>query len=207
MGVNPPSLPEVERRLDEILARPEFSGQSSSLLARVFTAISDFFRDLFSSIGAAASQLGPWSYVFLALLAASAALAVVWLLRRRARGRGRTRAQKKAAPAERAPTSAEWLARADQLAAAGTWPEAAAALMAALLARLGECRLIVPTPGRTNRQYLADLRRAGYRGAAAFAAFSVVFASWRYGGQPVEPALLAHWRRALTPLFEGGAAA
>jgi hypothetical protein len=203
-GVGPPRLPEVAQHLDEILARPEFAGHTSSLLERVFTAIVHFFQGILSGIGTAATRLGPWGYVFLVLLAALVVLAAVRLLRRRAR-RGRT--QKKGGPAERAPTAAEWLRRADEQMAAGAWAEAAGALMAALLARLGEYRLIVQIPGRTNRQYLADLRRAGYRGAEAFAAFSFVFAAWRYGGQPVEPALLAHWRRALTPLFEGRVAA
>ncbi|MDR2670411.1 MAG: DUF4129 domain-containing protein [Oscillospiraceae bacterium] len=207
MGVSPPSLPEVAQHLDEILARPEFSGYSSSLLERILTAIVEFFRRLLSGIGLTATQFGPWSYVFFALPAVLIVLAVVWFLRRRAR-RGHTRAKKKkGGPAERAPTAAEWLQRADELMSAGAWAEAAAALMAALLARLSECRLIVQVPGRTNRQYLADLRRAGYPGAEAFASFSFVFAVWRYGGQPVEPALLAHWRRALTSLFEGRAAA
>ncbi|MDR1158804.1 MAG: DUF4129 domain-containing protein [Oscillospiraceae bacterium] len=196
----------MAQHLDEILTRPEFSGYSSSLLERIFAAIVEFFRALLSGIGLTATRLGSWSYVFLALLAALIVLAAAWLLRRRAR-RGRTRAKKKDGPAERAPTAAEWLRRADELISAAAWAEAAAALMAALLARLGECRLIVQIPGRTNRQYLADLRRAGYQGAEAFAAFSFVFAVWRYGGQPVEPALLTHWRRALTSLFEGRAAA
>ncbi|MDR0381464.1 MAG: DUF4129 domain-containing protein [Oscillospiraceae bacterium] len=194
--------------MQEILTRPEFSGHSSSLLERVLTAIFDFFRELMAGIGLAATQLGPWSYVFFALPVALIVFVVVRLLRRRTQGdRKRPRAKKKTGPAERAPTAAEWLRRADELAADAAWPEAAAALMAALLARLGEYRLITQVPGRTNRQYLADLRRAGYPSAETFAAFSFVFAAWRYGGQPVDPAQLTRWRRALAPLFEGRAAA
>jgi Ca2+/Na+ antiporter len=198
---NPPSLPEIERHLEDILGRPEFQERGPSLFERILNAIVDFFTELFSKLGQYSMQLGVWAYVLLVLLLAVLVFLLIVLIKRHKR---RDAGQKKSQPFTRQKrmTAIELLAQADALARAGSLEAAVASLMAALLTRLQECKLIKLEQGRTNRQYLSDLKRTGYQGAEAFAAFSSIFASWRYGGQPVTIPQYDSWRQALIPLFE-----
>lgn len=206
MNVSPPSHSAIENLLDDILSRPEFQDSGPSLLERVLQAIADFFSELFTRLGRYTTQLGVWAYVLLALVFAALIFVVVRLILRR-RPEARRRTASAAARRERPPTAAELLAKADALAAQGLLREASANLMAALLTRLKEYGFITSEPGRTYRQYLNDLRQAEYPGADGFAAFTRIYAGWRYGGRNVAPEQYASWRRALDPLFSGRAAA
>jgi hypothetical protein len=57
--------------------------------------------------------------------------------------------------------------------------------------------------GRTNRQYLADLRRGGRPEAVFFEAFSRAFNLFRYGGREAGAADYTQWRGGCAAFFAG----
>ncbi|MDR3206837.1 MAG: DUF4129 domain-containing protein, partial [Oscillospiraceae bacterium] len=125
-------------------------------------------------------------------------------LRRRA-GRVKTQAAGRRAvqAVERPKTPEEALALADREAAAGQPGRAMVLLMTALLLTLQAKGALRLETGRTNRQYLSDLRRAGRPEAAFFEAFSRAFNLFRYGGQEAESADYSRWRGGCEAFFAG----
>ncbi len=201
-----PALPEIERTLEEVLARPEFRQGGTTLLQRILTAIGNFFEELFSFLTGHGQGVSVWSVVLLLAVLAAVVFGVVRVLRRHAGGKRKRSVRQAGRPLPETPEA--MLLHADSLAAAGDYLHALVMLLAALLMRLQAEGLLYLEAGRTNRQYLNDLRRSGRKEAGLFGDFCLVFNRIRYGGQAAGREDYAYWRRVCMELpLQGKAAA
>ena len=195
MNAGPPSLPEVERALDDVLSRPEFShGNSPTLLERIGEWFVDLLNSFFSFLYENGQGLSIWGWVFVVALLAVLAYVCARLARRGGdRRRDGGRQARKAGAKPRTPE--ELLARADALAADGKTTQALVFLMRALLIWFQKVGALTLESGRTNRQYVYDLRRAGRPETGFFEAFCRDFNRFRYGGEAAGRSDYDHWRK------------
>ena len=193
-SVNPPTLPEAERALDNVLSRPEFS-REPTLLSRILERIGDLLGRVLSLLLNGNGGLSIWGWIAATALLSVLAYFLVRLLGRRGGRNGRKQDSRMARKvAEKPLTPIELLARADVLAASGELTQALGYLMAALLTRLQADGVLKTQPGRTNRQHMADLRRAGRPETGFFEAFCRDFNRFRYGGMSASLSDYDNWR-------------
>lgn len=177
---------------DEVLARPEF-GRSENVLRQLQDWVVEQITDALSALGSAdgASLVG---WVVMALVVVGAIVLIARF------GRG-IRRDPGAGPGVVGPgrrTGREWREEAARLMAAGDHRGAMRAHHRALLAELGLRALVEEVPGRTAREYRADIVAAVPAATAPADEATVLFEQGVYGpGRPGADdvdrfALLAH---------------
>ncbi len=196
-----PSLDKMDDTLRKILSRPEFQPKGPTLLDRFLEWLWDLFEGLgrlFRGAGTGADWLG---LLFILMVLGAIVFFVVLLVRR---GQGHTQRQTRDALLQSAQSAAGLLARAQACAEAGDGLGAMICLLSSTLLRMRDMGLLTLETGRTNRQYLLDLRRAGRPEANLFGEFCRAFNRARFGGQSATVQDYLHWRRLLEEaLYEG----
>jgi hypothetical protein len=172
---------EVRRLAEEILAQPRYDEPAEPLLDRILNWIGERIGDLLESLGGGAggggSALG-WVVLVLAVAA------IGYLVFRYARGINvERRVGPEAPPAmiELTRSPAEWRAEAHQLAGEGRFREALRCRHRALVADLVAQGVIPEIPGRTAREYVADVAVNRPAAGPAIAEITEVFEAAWYG--------------------------
>jgi Domain of unknown function (DUF4129) len=154
-GVIPkPNEEQVRHKLDEVFARPEFSGQDDTLLMRlILQLIAGFFRWL-GSLYDTAPVLFWMLLIGCLVLLVLLVVHIVWTVRRVWFAADRHSSHDPNA-AQRQQMSLQFRAEADQRAAAGEFTEAIRCLFLSLVYRFDESGRVNFQQAYTNREYLA----------------------------------------------------
>lgn len=169
---------EVGRRIDEILARPEFREPPRPLLERILDEVNKRVGDLFDAL----TSGGPQSLVAW-LIAIAVVVGVAIMATRlvrsvdRDRGRGRSRDA-----GERRRPAVDWRADAEAHEAKGEWRDAIRCRYRALVADLAARGLVEEVPGRTSGEYRGQVTSSVPPVAPDFASASDLFDRAWYGG-------------------------
>jgi hypothetical protein len=169
------------RRLAELeLADPAYRAAQPTLVERVIAWVVEQVQEVVNRAAAAAP--GGWLGILgLVALVVLAVLVVRWRLGPIS---GSARVTFTVDPAIGA---AEYLARAEQLAADGRWEQAVAARMGALVRRCQERGLIDGRPGWTADEVAAEVAGHAPEARADLAGAAAVFDEVRYGGRVAGP--------------------
>ncbi|HEX6937954.1 MAG TPA: DUF4129 domain-containing protein [Longimicrobiales bacterium] len=196
-----PTAEAVERALQAVYARPEFTPAAPSPITRwiggLWDRVREFLAGLFHMAGADGRTIGR---IVIALIAIAGVVLVAYLVlvardAWRARERRRARAHE-AAPAPAAPRADEWEARARAAAGAGRWREAVLALYQALLLRLDAAGVVRYDPSKTPGDYRREARRAP-DARRVLDAFLRPFEPVAFGGRAADEAVYDALRRAV----------
>lgn len=171
---------EIGEHIDEILSRPEFQDPPKTLYERIVEYVNDLIGDALGAMlgGGRGTVVG---LVLLALLVAG--LIAIWIrfvptVSRDPATRGRAATLDEGRPAR------DWVAEADEAAAAERWRDAVRCQYRALVARLAERGVIDEVPGRTAGEYRHELHRALPAAAGDFGQATELFEEAWYGDQP-----------------------
>lgn len=167
---------EVQRRADDILARPEFRRPAPSIFERV----QDWIAEQLGRVVEGLAGGGRGSVVGVVLLVLAIAAVVVMATRaaRTISADPRSRAVELAEPVQ---TVRQWLADAEQAEAAGRWRDGLRCRYRALVAGLAERGVVEEVPGRTAGEYRADVAAALPVAADEFAGATDLFERAWYG--------------------------
>lgn len=178
-----PPADELNRRADEILARPEFLPPSRTLMERILDWIGDQISDVIGTEVPGGSLIG-W------LLLGAILTALVVLVVRVAPRRLRVASQSKAAVSvlDGGTPRADWLAAAADAQASGDWAEAVRCWYRASVAGLGEKGMVSRSPGAPNSELRQDLATAQSAVGARFDPAATRFEEIYYGGEPAAEA-------------------
>ncbi|HEX7118625.1 MAG TPA: DUF4129 domain-containing protein [Longimicrobiales bacterium] len=195
-----PSAGAVERALEAVYARPEFTPVAPSPIARwiggLWDRVREFLGELFRLTGA--DERTAWSIV-VALIAVAGVLLLAYLavvVRDVLRGRERRHGTPRAPEADAAgPRADDWDARAHAAAEAGRWRDAVLALYQALLLRLDAAGAVRYDPSKTPGDYRREARRVP-AARRALDTFLPPFESVAFGGRAADAAVYDALRRA-----------
>lgn len=171
---------EVGRRIDEILARPEFREPAEPLLDRILEELERRLADVFDALTSGGRQsLVAW------VLVVGLVVAVVVMSTRLVRSVGRDPVlRERGVEVDRRRPAVDWRAEADALEAKGQWREAIRCRYRALVADLAARGVVEEIPGRTTGEYRGEVASTLPPAAADFASASDVFDRAWYGGIP-----------------------
>lgn len=188
----------VRDAVDEVLSRREYADVGVSILGRVHAWVND-------QIGRALDALlGSGQASLVGTIAVLAVLGVVvFFVVRFARQvrRDPELAAAVATPPRRSPRA--WGEQAASHERAGRWRQALRCRYRELLAELADGGYLDEIPGRTVREYLADVRVAVPEAAAAFGEVTALFERAWYGHQPVSAEDADRLRRAADDVRAG----
>jgi hypothetical protein len=189
---DPVSDPEQVRRIaDDILADPRYQPPTESPWEVFLGWVGDRIADLLGRLGGS----GGGAVLAWVLLAGIVAAIVLVVLRFGPGVRIERTDRPGAAPSmvELARSPAEWRAEAARLEAAGRFREAMRCQHRALVADLVAAGAIPEIPGRTAREYVADVTMARPPSGPSMAAATDLFEAAWYGDAPTGPPELARF--------------
>jgi hypothetical protein len=179
---------EAERRIREILSRPEFAPPEPSLLERFLDWIGRQLDRLVvggPSLGAGGAQVVGWLAV-----AAVLVVLVVVLVRvlRHLPARVRDESTREATVLiDRSREPTDWRAESAQHAAAGRWRDALRCRYRALVGDLARRGLLDEIPGRTTGEERRQLQQVAPAASPQFTAATDLFDRAWYGAEPTGP--------------------
>jgi hypothetical protein len=198
---------EVRRLAEEILSDPRYDEPPTPLMERFWGWVADRIAELLELLASGGGGgLLAWAILLLALAVVAFA---VWRAVRAWPRSARAREEGVASMVELTRSPAAWRDEAERLEAEGRWAEGLLCRYRALVGELVADGAIPDAPGRTAREYVADVRGARPAGADAFAEATDLFESVWYGAAPSGPAeaqrLSALERAVLSPRAREGA--
>ena len=169
---------EAGRRIDEILARPEFREPPRPLLERLYDALGRWVGDVFDALTS-----GGRDSVIAWAIAIAVGVGVVIMATRLIRSVGRDPVSRQPAThADRRRPAVDWRAEAETHEAQGRWREAIRCRYRALVADLAARGVVEEIPGRTSGEYRGQVASTLPPVARDFATASDVFDGAWYGG-------------------------
>jgi hypothetical protein len=170
---------EVERTIDDVLARPEYRRESPTIIERGRRWV----RDQFSRLLSALFRGGRGTLLAWAIVGALAALVIV-LSVRFARGVTPDPAHALIVPPLARKTAGEWRSEAAAHERAGEWRLALRARYRAMIADLAARGVVDDVPGRTSGEYVVEVDEGAPRVRDEFAGATALFERAWYGNRP-----------------------
>jgi hypothetical protein len=199
-----PSAEAIEKQMEDILSRPEFSIGRDRILNQVMKWIGEWLARLklpFQAGDFSSAALVVW--VITAVILALLVFLFVWGISRflarnprvsRREGEGRQEIM----------TAEIALQRAREASARGAYGEGIRWLFISLLWTLEDQAFLSVHDAKTNRQYIQELKRNHYPQLAAFQELANSFNRIRYGGQRAGEEDFSRWVKRIKGLREGG---
>jgi len=199
-----PPAEVIEKQMEEILSRPEFSIGRDRFFDQVMKWIGEWLAGLklpFQGGGFSATALLVWlvTAVILALLLFLFVWGISSLLARNPRLFQRGREQR-----QEIMTAEKAFQKAREASAKGAYGEGIRWLFISLLWTLENQAFLSVHDAKTNRQYIQELKRNRYPQLAAFQELANSFNRIRYGGQQAGVEDFTRWERRIKALREGG---
>lgn len=181
---------EATARAREILGRPEFRPRPRGLTERVIGWVLERLGELIASLsGGGRGAVVAWALLVLGGVAIALVVRRAWRVRRI-----RMESESPLAGDEGRPPR-DWEAEAEAHEAAGRHRDAIRCRYRAVIAGLSEAGLVEEIPGRTAREYAAEVRLSLPSSAGPFEGLTAQFERCWYGRLPVGPDDVDRFRR------------